>query len=209
MQRVRKRRKRAAGGIAFGTGVALAASEALHWRATRRFLPSVTNRTTGPGDDVVLVLGFPSRANGLHPMQQWRIDIAVRSMDRSRGLLLVSGGSRKHGRCEADDMAAYARDAHGVPAEQVLVEREARSTWENVEHCLPLLEAARTITVASSPLHAARGRGYVVAQRAGLAGRLRPADDHRWGERSVWKALTVAYQLVLLLRLRPRRPVGV
>lgn len=202
---MRIRRKHAAGGIALGTVVALAASEALHWRAARRFLPSVTNRTTGLGDDLVLVLGFPSRANGLHPMQRWQIDIAVRSMDRSCGLLLVSGGSRKHGRCEADDMAAYARDSHGLPAERVLLERGARSTWENVEHCLPLLEAARTITVASSPLHAARGRGYVVAQRPGLAGRLRPADDHRWGERPVWKALTVAYQL---LQLRPRGPVG-
>lgn len=205
---MRRRWRRAAGGIALAARIALIASEALHWRAARRFLPSGPDRTTGPGDDLVLVLGFPSRVNGLHPMQRWRIDIAVRSMERSRGVLLISGGSRKHGRCEADDMAAYARESHGIPAERVLLERQACSTWENVEHCLPLLQAARTVTVASSPLHAARGRKYLLAQAPGLAGRLRPADDHRWGERPVRKALTVAYQLLLLLRVRPRRPDG-
>lgn len=141
-------------------------------------------------------------------MQRWRVDVAVRSMERSRGVLLISGGSRKHGRCEADDMATYAREAHGVPAGRVLLERRACSTWENVEHCLPLLRAARTVTVASSPLHAARGRSYILAQAPDLAGHLRPADDHHWGERPVWKALTVAYQLLLLLRVRPRRPLG-
>jgi len=121
VRQVRICRARAAGRLALAAATALAAPEALHWRATRRFLPWVPDRTTGPGLDLVLVLGFPSRRSGLHPMQRWRVDIAVRSMDRSRGLLLVSGGSRKHGRCEADDMAAYARDFHGVPAGQVLL----------------------------------------------------------------------------------------
>ena len=195
--------------FAMGTlvGVAFAASEWLHWRAARRCLPQVGARSTGSGDDVVLVLGYPSRGGGLHPMQKWRIDIAVRSMERTCDVLVVSGGSRKHGRCEAEDMAAYARDRHGVAPGRLALEREAESTWQNVQYSLPVLESARTIKVASSPLHAARGRAYLAAQRPDLAGRLRPSDDFRLGERPGWKALTVAYYWASAVRGRfPRTP---
>src|SRR4051794_27671846 len=89
-------------------GFALATSELLHYRATLRHLPPLTERSTGDGENVVLVLGYPSRASGLHPMQRWRTDIGARSMERSSDVLVFTGGSRKHGRCEADDMAAYA-----------------------------------------------------------------------------------------------------
>lgn len=133
-------------------------------------------------------------------MQKWRTDIAVRSMERSSDVLVFSGGSRKKGPCEADDMAAYARDQHQVRSDRLVLEREARSTWQNVEYSLPHLESARTIKMASSPLHAARSRAYLAVQRPDLAGRLRPADDFRVGEQPVWNSLTVAYYGGLLLR---------
>lgn len=186
--------------VASSLGVAFAVSEGLHWRETRRFLPNASDRSTGPGDDVLLVLGFPSRTSGPHPMQKWRTDIAIRSMERSSDFLVLSGGSRKKGRCEADAMAAYARDQHQMRPDRLVLEREARSTWQNVEYSLPHLENARTIKMASSPLHAARSRAYLAVQRPALAGRLRPADDFRFGERPGWKALTVAYYGALLLR---------
>jgi len=186
-------------------GVAFAASEGLHWYASRRCLPEAADRSTGSGDDVLLVLGFPSRASGLHPMQKWRTDIAVRSMERSSDVLVFTGGSRKKGRCEADDMAAYARDQHQVRSDRLVLERKARSTWQNVEYSLLHLESARTIKMASSPLHAARSRAYLAVQRPDLAGRLRAADDFRFGERPGWKALTVAYYAGLLLRQSVRR----
>ncbi len=133
-------------------------------------------------------------------MQKWRTDIAIRSMERSSDFLVLSGGSRKKGRCEADAMAAYARDQHQMRPDRLVLEREARSTWQNVEYSLPHLENARTIKMASSPLHAARSRAYLAVQRPDLSGRLRPADDFRFGEQPGWKALTVAYYGSLLLR---------
>lgn len=126
---------RATGGVlrvATSLSFAFAVSEGLHWYAARRCLPEAADRSTGSGDDVLLVLGFPSRASGLHPMQKWRTDIAVRSMERSSDILVFSGGSRKKGPCEADDMAAYARDQHQMRSDRLVLEREARSTWQNV-----------------------------------------------------------------------------
>lgn len=186
-------------------GCCLAASELVHWWAARSNLPAIAEQTTGPGASVVLVLGFPSRPRGLHPMQRWRAEIAVRSAAPG-DLLLFTGGSRKHGRCEADDMADHARDSHGIPEGRLRRERASRSTWQNVQYSLPMLADAATIKIVSSPVHAARGRAYVLAQSPRLASRLRPAADYQLLERPVLKLLTMAYQIALHLGLRPRLP---
>lgn len=140
-------------------------------------------------------------------MQVWRTAIAVRSLDDG-GLLLFSGGTRNGNRSEAEVMADYAREVLGVQTDQVLVETEAKSTWENVSLSLPLLAQARTIKVASSPMHAARARGLILEQRPELAGRLRKADDYRLGEQPFWKAATVAYYVGLRLHATVRRLRG-
>ncbi len=105
-------------------------------------------------------------------------------------------------------MAAYALTHHQVRPDQVVLEREALSTWQNVEYSLPYLESARTIKMASSPLYASRCRAYLAAQRPDLAARLRSADDFRLGERPGWKALTVAYYCGLMLRQAMNRLRG-
>ena len=138
-------------------------------------------------------------------MQKWRTDIAVRSMNSRSDVLVITGGSRKNGRCEAEDMAQYARDRHQMPPGQLVVETEARSTWQNIEHSLPQLEKARTIKIVSSPMHAARGRAYLAKQRPDLVGLLRPADDFRLGEKAGWNAMTVTYYGGLLLRQKLSR----
>ena len=137
-------------------------------------------------------------------MQVWRTAIAVRSLDDG-GLLLFSGGTRNGNRSEAEVMADYAREVLGVQTDQVLVETKAKSTWENVSLSLPLLDQARTIKVASSPMHAAHARGFIIKQRPELASRLRKADDYRLGEQPFWKSATVAYYLGLRLHATVRQ----
>lgn len=170
----------------------LAGVELLQWAASRRGFPRVP-RPGADGPDVVLVLGSPPRADGgLHPLQEWRVDIAVRSRTSARTRLVVSGGGPAGRVSEAEVMGRYARSL-GVPAELVALETRSRNTWQNVAFSLPLLEGARTIAVASSPTHAARARRYLLRQRPDLAARLVPADDFRLGERPRWKATTLAY----------------
>jgi uncharacterized SAM-binding protein YcdF (DUF218 family) len=177
----------------------LLASEYLHWQASRRYLPSAAGHCS-TGTETVLVLGYPSRTPNLHPMQIWRTDIAVRSIDRQHGQLLFSGGTRTGPRCEAETMAEYAQDRHGLRPDQARLERRALTTWQNIAYSLPELEDARTIKIASSPMHAARARSYLLQQRPDLGLRLRKADDYRIGERPLWKLATVAYYLGLSIR---------
>lgn len=178
----------AAGAVAAG----LAAVELLHRAASRTGFPRRPVPAPG-GPDVVLVLGCPSRADGsLHPLQRWRVDIAVRSRASARTRLVVSGGGPAGRASEAAVMGRYAQ-ARGVPRECVVLEARSTSTWENVVLSIPLLEGARTIAVASSPTHGARARRYLRQQRPDLAARLVPADDFRLGERPVLKVTTLAY----------------
>ncbi len=193
--------------------VAVLVAELVQWRASsqgwdqrshrdqRRDRSRRRGRRTDepvPGPQVVLVLGCPSRPGGrVHPVQRWRTEIAVRSLHPQHGRLLFSGGrtGAPDDPSEACVMAAYARDVLGVPEQRIALEVEARSTWQNVAHCLDQLEAAASITIASAPTHAARARRYLATQRPDLARRLTPAEDYRVGERCGWKVATVAYAL--------------
>ncbi len=180
----------------------VAAVEGVHLAASRRGLRRPVE-SAGTGPEVVLVLGFPSRRDGrLHSMQRWRTDIAVRSMRGSDARLLFSGAGPVGGPSEAEVMARYAHTGHGVPLDRIDLETRARTTWENVAFSLGALERARTIRIASTPVHAARARRYLAAQRPDLAARLAPADDHRLGERMGWKAATVVHAAVRVLLTR-------
>ena len=191
-----------------GAGLLLiGGTELVHWRASRRHLGRPARRD-GVAPGVVLVLGHPSRRSGrLHPMQRWRTDIAVRSMRSATDRLVFSGAGRGDGPSEAEVMATYARRTLGVPADAIVLETRAATTWQNVAYSLGELEQARTIAIASSPLHAARARRYLAQQRPDLADRLTPADDHRFGERWLLKVATVGHALgaAVVRRVAPSR----
>jgi uncharacterized SAM-binding protein YcdF (DUF218 family) len=97
-------------------------------------------------------------------------------------------------------MADYAQHVHGVRSDQVGLERHAVTTWQNVAFSLELLESAEAIKVASSPMHAARARTYLLKQRPDLAVKLIKADDYRFGERPLLKMATLAYYIALSAR---------
>ncbi|WP_432504576.1 YdcF family protein [Kineococcus arenarius] len=176
-------------------------AELVQWHASRHGWPTggpERGARLVPGPQVVLVLGSPSRPGGqLHPMQRWRTDIAVRSMHPVHGRLLFTGGctGAPGEPSEARVMADHAREVLGVPAQRIELEEAARSTWQNVQHCLDQLEQAGSIVIASAPTHAGRARRYLARLRPDLAQRLVPAADYRFGERSGWKAATLAYAL--------------
>ena len=177
-------------------------SEALHWRASKRYL----GNGPVPGPCALIVLGFPARRDGkLHPIQKWRTDIAKRAFATLGAERIVFSGGPSRGRpSEAETMAAYAVQL-GVPAASARTESKAMSTWQNIELSLPMVEGFDRLAIVSDPLHAARGRRFVIAQRPGLAAHLVSADEYRLFERSWLKVPTALYETYVALhrRLRP------
>jgi hypothetical protein len=144
--------------------------------------------------EALLVLGYPPTRRGrVHPVQRWRCQIAARSRDpRRSGVVVFTGGARTSDVTEAEVMATYARDALGLPKDEIRLEVDSLSTWEGVAFALPMLGDADVIKIASDPLHAARARSYLRRMRPDLAARLVPADDYRVLERWWIKAASLA-----------------
>jgi uncharacterized SAM-binding protein YcdF (DUF218 family) len=140
-------------------GALLSWGELHAWQASRQDYPAVPDRPAH-GDDVVLVLGFPPRRDGMPgALQRWRTRIAVRSAPP--GALFVFSGAAVHGDVpEAVVMAAYGR-ALGIRPDRIARETRARTTRENLAFARPWLEGARSIRIASNTFHARRARRYL------------------------------------------------
>ena len=185
------------GSLAFAA--ALVAGEYLDWRETHRAL----GRSPGRGDrDVVVVLGYRNRGRRANVVNRQRVRAGVRSIDSARSTVLVmSGGAVAGDVPEALLMAAHARDL-GYRG-RLVVDAESRSTWQNIQNVLPLLEDADRIMIVSTAAHASRARAMLARVRPDLADRLVRGQEHRTGELSLLKpAMPV---IALRARLRNRR----
>lgn len=78
-------------------------------------------------------------------------------------------------------MACYAREVRGYQGELAL-DTTSRSTWENVQNAIPLIEDATRIKIVSHSLHAEKARAYLRRLRPDLADRVVRGDDYRFGE---------------------------
>jgi vancomycin permeability regulator SanA len=187
------------GVVAAGAVLGVVVVELSHYLAMRAMAASFPGGRPDRGEasEAVIVLGFPPRRDGqTNAIQRWRCRIAVRSLDPGRSSALIMTGAATNGpRSEAEVMAGYARDALGVPAEQIMLEERARSTWDNIQFSLPLAEQFTVIKIASDPFHVRRAHRYVARIRPDLVTRLEPAECYRPGEYLVVKAAIVAYEI--------------
>lgn len=168
---------------------ALATAEVVH----RRTADSVPTAHIGACTEAIIVLGYRSGRDGTpSPVQRWRCEIAARSMDRSRSSTLIMSGWNG----EAEVMADYTHGVLGVPADHIVVEKQARTTWENVAYSLPIAQDYDVIKIASDPLHARRARRYVARLRPDLLPLLEPTTAYRPLEHPVLKAGTLAYEVL-------------
>jgi DUF218 domain len=192
-----------AAALTAAAALAVAGSEWVHWKASRRYLGPGPEPAPG-GSEAVIVLGYPPRRNGQpHPVQRWRCRIAARSADPGRTTQMIfTGAAEGDGPSEAEVMSGYARDVLGVPGDRMVLENRARSTWQNIAFTLPVAQNADVIKIASDPLHAARARRYVRAQRPDLAPKVSAAADYRFGDHIALKVATAAYELVRVFAVR-------
>ena len=128
------------------------------------------------------MLGFRNRGDRANYVKRHRVRAALRS--RSAGaaesVLVLCGGTPGGGVSEAEVMATYARELDYVGP--MLLERESRTTWENIVNAVPLIENADVIKIVSNSLHAEKARDYLRRQRPDLGPRLGRAEEHRFGE---------------------------
>jgi hypothetical protein len=101
---------------------------------------------------------------------------------------------------EAALMARYAAE-RGF-AGPVRLDEHSRTTWENVQNVLPMIEDVDQIKIVSNPLHGQKARLYLRRLRPDLAERLVRADDHRFGEAWPLKPVFALHGLRSLARAR-------
>lgn len=134
----------------------LFASEFGDWLARR----SGRAASGGRHPDAIVVLGYPGRSAVDQAVQGWRVRMAVDAQRRwGCRTVVFSGGAVKGDRTEASQMGDRARSM-GLPAECVVLEEAARSTWENVHLSRPLIGDAQVVAIVSDGLHAHRAQRY-------------------------------------------------
>ena len=190
-------RRRALLALAILASLAVAA-ELVFWLGGRiAAQPDVT------GDCAVLVLGYPSDADGSpNAVQRDRIAAGVAAYQRNHcERLVISGGAAHNASVEAAVMARLATAA-GVPAASVVIEDRAQNTWQNVEFSLPFLDGFAHLFVASDTLHAFRGRRYLCRQRPDWCDRVAVAPAYEPFARPWWKVGAVLYEMHAYVRDR-------
>lgn len=196
-------RASAAVAVAGACTVLVGAVELLHARAARRdAAPDDRTHATGARPAVV-VLGYPTRASGRpHPVQRWRVAIAVRTVRRrDADLVVFTGGAVRNPHVEAGTMAALAH-RRGLRDVTVVVEPEARSTRENARYARPHVAGRPLVLLASDPMHVARARRLWLEARPEDAGAVFGGDTYRPLERWPLKAVSAGFELLLARRLR-------
>lgn len=181
------------------SAVILTFGEVTHWRASRRRLGSPSAR----GTEAVVVLGYGNRGPRANRENRYRVRAGLRSIDpaATRSILVFCGGTVEGPVPEAEIMEAYARDELGYRGPSVL-ESESRSTWQNIENAIPLIESADVIKIVSNSIHAELARGYLWMLRPDLAARLARGADYRFGEIVFVKPVAAVLGHKKLRRLR-------
>ena len=170
----------------FATYTAFAVwAELVHWRSSRRMLgdaaPAISTEN-GKVTEAVVVLGYGNRGDRANFVNRYRVRAGIRSIDRRADTTVVMcGGTVEGDTPEAVIMQRYAREELEYTG-CILLEAESRSTWENIENAIPMIEHADVIKIVSNSPHAELAREYLRQQRPDLAERLVRADEHRFGE---------------------------
>lgn len=164
--------------------VALAAvlvwSEVVHERSSRRRLGVDDGHPVRR--EAIVVLGYRNRGTRANGVNRYRVRAALRSLssDAGESVLVLCGGAVGGDIPEAELLAAYAR-GRGYTG-PIRLDILSRTTRENVQNAIALIEDADAIRIVSNSPHAELARAYLRDMRPDLARRLRRAKEQRLGE---------------------------
>jgi len=129
-------------------------------------------------EDVVLVLGGGIRDGEPRPTLQRRLDQAIMyHRNNPHAIIIVTGGyGYSEDISEAEAMARYLI-SHGVPAQQILLENAAYSTYTNMHFSREIINAhfeePPNVVIITSDFHMFRSARF--ASRIGLEATIYPA----------------------------------
>lgn len=160
-------------------------AEYAHWRSSQRMLGTASRTADIPdrkSTEAVVVLGYGNCGERANFINRYRVRAGIRSIDRTADSVLVLCGGTVHSEVsEAEVMERFAREELEYTG-RIVLEPESRSTWQNIENAIPLIEHADAIKIVSNSPHAEVAREYLWRQRPDIAERLVRADEHRFGE---------------------------
>jgi uncharacterized SAM-binding protein YcdF (DUF218 family) len=159
-----------------------------------------TGTATAEGRTTLVVLGLPGNNPAMRSVQRWRVAMALRARTRWKDATVVfTGGSRHGAASEASQMADVARQ-RGLSPDAIVLEEEARTTWENVSFSHRLTGDVDLVVLVSDGLHAERARRYWMLQHPQSSTRV-IADLHYRFLDHVWlKTPSTLAQLWRLVR---------
>jgi uncharacterized SAM-binding protein YcdF (DUF218 family) len=140
--------------------------------------PAITGAERG---ETAIVLGAAVYGDVPTPVFAARIDHAINLYreGRVKRLLLTGGRSPEDRLTEAEAAAAYAR-ARGVPPAAILLERQSRTTRQNLENARQVLgdAADAPVLIVSDPLH--MRRAMAIAAAVGFDAEASPTPTSRY-----------------------------
>jgi uncharacterized SAM-binding protein YcdF (DUF218 family) len=123
------------------------------------YLTIPTHNTAATHFDALIVLGYPSNADGTpSPEQRERVLEGVREYKAGVAPYLILSGAAAHNQyIEADVMAQLAR-SQGVPASAILEDVQAQNTIQNIYYSATIMHdhGMNSAEIISSPSHLPR-----------------------------------------------------
>jgi hypothetical protein len=113
--------------------------------------------------------------------------------------MIFSGGNPHSSAIEADVMADLAITL-GIPNSQIVRERRARNTWENVRYSLAELKGYGTVYLVSDSLHVLRGKKYLCRQDRDICSQTQIVSRYRFGQFYAYKCWSLFHEGVAAIR---------
>jgi uncharacterized SAM-binding protein YcdF (DUF218 family) len=137
-------------------------------------------RATGPAD-AALVLGAAVAGSDPTPVLAERLRHAADL--HARGVvarIVVTGGRSPEDALSEAEASRNWLVSQGVPAADILLEDTSRTTIQNIDFALPILQAngIGSVLIVSDPLH--QRRAMIIAERRGLAASPSPTPTSRY-----------------------------
>ncbi|MDQ5943942.1 MAG: hypothetical protein QG658_8 [Patescibacteria group bacterium] len=136
--------------------------------------------STSPADAIVVVSGGQTQTRAKHGIELYKKDLAPK--------IVFSGAALDDGPSNAREMAALARRS-GVPEEAIVIDEDAKTTYENAVNTKRILEEskAKSLILVTSPYH--QRRAFITFTKIlgdGFSIENSSSYDNAWSKSAWW-----------------------
>lgn len=112
------------------------------------------NEKGKPQLDYIIILGAQVYENGPSVVLRYRLDAAIAYLNENPDTLCVVSGGQGYNEpfAEAVGMAEYLEE-NGIPAERILLEKESKTTEENLSNSFVYIEDGASVGIVTNNFH--------------------------------------------------------